>query len=477
MVSLALLAGCVNFDLAFEPEREPEAAAVDLLPFEIPPFAEDGPLVFAHYFPPYPISIDNQEPSHDYYELNYLQPDGEGGQHAEYGGLLRDRPAPRSPLAGDWQLADMITEVRQAAGMGIDGFTVDILSVEGSNWDRTLLLMKAADLSGENFVIVPNLDTTASAGRADPATIASRLAELYSSRSAYALPSGEFLLSSFKAEERTPEWWSDIKRTLSDVYGVRIAFIAIFLNASEQNMELFAPISYAFGNWGMRTPVDILSAPNYAQRAHALGVKWMAPVAVQDARPRNGLYAEAGNTETLRASWHRVVADAADMVQLVTWNDYSESTSFAPSMAHGWSFLKLNAYYVTQYKTGQYPAVARDAVFVTHRVQPSNADGESSAAPMRPTLGGATAPPRDRVEVIAMLTAPADIIVSLGSNTQTTHAPAGTTVTLAPLPLGEISVEVVRGGTTVLTLKSPYTVVRAPPVQDLQYYAVDEVAR
>ncbi|WP_157962548.1 glycoside hydrolase family 71 protein [Homoserinimonas sp. OAct 916] len=439
--------------------------------------ASEQPLVFAHYFPPYPISIDNEDPKSDYYERNYLHPDGESGQHSEYGGLLRDRPAARSPLPGDWQLADMVTEIHQAASMGIDGFTVDILSLDGSNWDRTLLLMKAAVVSGEKFVVVPNLDTTASAGRADPALIASRLAELYSSSAAYRLPSGEYLLSSFKAEGQPATWWQEIQQILAEKHGVTVALIAVFLNASEQNMEQFAPISYAFGNWGLRTVDGILSAPDYAAQAHELGKKWMAPVAIQDTRPRNGLYAEADNTETLRASWDRAVTDKADMVQLITWNDYSESTSFAPSMAHGWTFLKLNAYFLVQFKTGEYPVVNRDAVFITHRIQPFSANGDAATLPMSPTLGGATTPPRDQVEVLAMLTAPATATVKLGTELHTMQLPAGETVTLFPLPIGSVTVEIVRDGTTVLKLDSPYAIVATPKVQDLQYYAVDGVAR
>ena len=67
-----------------------------------------------------------------------------------------------------------------------------------------------------------------------------------------------------------------------------IKFIAVFLNASDANMKAFAPFSYGFGNWGVRTARARPSAPNYAAKAHALGKKWMAPVAFQDARPRSG---------------------------------------------------------------------------------------------------------------------------------------------------------------------------------------------
>ena len=65
-------------------------------PTDVPSTAK---LVFAHYFPPFPISIDNVDPSNDYYARNYLTIDGENGKYAQYGGFLRDRPVPRQPLA------------------------------------------------------------------------------------------------------------------------------------------------------------------------------------------------------------------------------------------------------------------------------------------------------------------------------------------------------------------------------------------
>src|SRR4051812_7202543 len=47
---------------------------------------------FAHYFPPFPISFENADPTLDYYSVNYLQPSGENGAFRFCGGFLRERP-------------------------------------------------------------------------------------------------------------------------------------------------------------------------------------------------------------------------------------------------------------------------------------------------------------------------------------------------------------------------------------------------
>lgn len=445
-------------------------------PVTSPPVGTSSKKVFAHYFPPYPISFDNQPASSDYYARNYLTVDGEGGKHASYGGLLRDRPEPRPVLSGDWRAKDFLTEVSSAVATGIDGFTVNIMSIAGDNWTRTLGVTRAAEASGTGFVIVPNVDANGSVGSANTTTVADKLAELLRSPAAYRLPDGRVVLSSFKAEGKDPSWWRAILDRLRSAHGLNVAFIAVFNNASASNMERFRDFSYGFGNWGARTPRSISTGPNYASTAHAMGKVWMQPVAVQDVRPNGYSYAEAGNTEALRASWKKAIDDGADMVQMVTWNDYSEGTSFAASRAHGKAFLDISAYYVHQFKTGSPPPIRSDALFVTHRIQPHNAQPLVSHRLMQHTLEGSSATqPRDTVEALVMLTAPARVTVTIGGRVESFDAPAGVTARTFPLGLGTISAKVERSGSVVVSVTSPFKVVERPNVQDLQYYAVSSV--
>jgi hypothetical protein len=67
------------------------------------------------------------------------------------------------------------------------------------------------------------------------------------------------------------------------------------------------------GSWGVRNPSGILHGPNYIAQVHALGKKWMSPIAVQDSRPTQFVYAESANTEVLRASWKRAIDDGATL--------------------------------------------------------------------------------------------------------------------------------------------------------------------
>ncbi|MFD8410600.1 glycoside hydrolase family 71 protein [Streptomyces sp. NPDC059650] len=446
------------------------------LPFDMPEpaalRAAAGPgrkPVFAHYFTPYPLSLDNVRADQDYYTRNYLNPDGENGKHERYGGLLRDRPLPVKPKSGDWELANLRQEVRTARTAGLDGFTLDLLSLSGQNWDRANLLMEAARSVDPGFKIMLMPDMT-SLSTEDPAVLADAVAALGGAPAAHRLGDGRLVVSPFKAEAKDPAWWSRFIDLLKSRHGIRTALVPTFLDFDSHH-ERFAPISHGFSEWGSRSYVGQEGAARDVRRAHDLGKVWMQPVSVQDARPNQGVYDEAGNTATLRTTWTRAIEDGADWVQLTTWNDYSEGTQFAPSVHNGHAYLDLTSYYLTRFKTGSWPEIVRDTLYVTARTQFAAADpvGDQSLV-MSLRKGSAAA--RDTVEVLSFLTAPATVRTRTGPATGTYGAPAGLHSELLPLRTGTSAAAVVRGGKTGARAELPVPVQGTVKVQDLQYHAV-----
>lgn len=446
----------------------PTPAPSPTTPAETP---ADGPLVFAHYFVPYPLSIDNKTESSDYYTRNYLSPDGESGKFASVGGLLRDRPiSPGVSTSTTWRVDNFATEVRQAKSAGIDGFTLNLMSSSGQNWDASVNVMKAAAQVG-GFAVVPMVDGSSSFSSNTPETAASLLSQLYQVGSAYK-EDGEYVLSSFKAEGASVSWWTQVINLLETKYGLPISFQAVFNNASDANLKAYAPIADGFGNWGTRTERTTLNSADNVARAHALGKTWMAPVAVQDVRYRSLSWAEANNTASVRAQWSKAISQKADYVQLVTWNDYSESTQVAPSQDHGSAFLDLTRYYTSWFHTGSQPAITSDAIVLTHRTQFVDAKPSYSQSLMgAPALDGTSTAARDSVEALVWLPSAATVQITVGGTTTSFSAPAGVSAYTVPLKLGTVSAKIVRSGATAESLTSPHQVVSTPYVQDLQYYA------
>ncbi|MGB6180061.1 MAG: glycoside hydrolase family 71 protein [Rhodococcus sp. (in: high G+C Gram-positive bacteria)] len=462
---------------------QPDPTSDSDLPFDIPADTGEPPKkVFAHYFPPYPISLDNVDPAVDYYATHYLDPDGEGGQYRQFGGFLRDRPIPRDPRPeNDWVSADLRDEVRQAKSAGIDGFSVDVLAPmqmgDFSVASRPAALLSAAQDVDPSFSIMLMPDMSGMLASLSPEELAEQMAALAVYPSAFRLDDGAIVISPFRAETKTPDWWQQFSDAMLTLHGQKVALVPVFVDSST-DLTAYAAASYGMSSWGARNPAfneDSDPGPQttlgQAKKARALGKLWMAPVSVQDARPSQSIFDEAANTENLRQTWQNARASDSEWVQLVTWNDYSEGTAFAPSVLHGWAFLDMSSYWLWWFKNGSPPPVVRDTVYLTHRTQLTTATtqiAEQSPMVLRP---GST-PAIDRVEALVFSTSPGTAKIRTSAGETECAVPAGVGICTAPLAPGPVSAELARDSKTVVSVDSKYIVESSPVVQTLDYVAV-----
>jgi glycosyl hydrolase family 71 len=432
-------------------------------------------VVFAHYMPNFPISIDNKDGDKDYYAKQYLTTDGENGVHAAYGGYLRDRPLPRAHSdLPDWRQADLRTEIGQAKSVGIDGFAVDVIVPRAQSNTVDQILSAAAAVG--NFTVLITADMTGPLVAMAPEAFAADVAPYLSAPGSFHLQDGRPALGAFAAEQQSPAWWASVFAILRDQYKLDVAFVPTFLDVPDA-LEQFAPFSYGFSMWGGRDPLA-MSVENQShgypleiiRRTHQLGKIWMQPVAFQDARPHSGIFEEAANGLTNRLSW-QLAEEHAQWVQMITWNDYAESTAMAPSVAHGWRILDMNAYDIFQFKFFRPPRIVRDALFVSYRDQPVGATPVYPETLLMHPMP-ASMPPRDTIEVVSFATAPAQVVLWAGSQSYSCQVPAGRGICTFPLNLGSISAEMFREGAVVATARSNADVTNTPYVQDLQYRVV-----
>lgn len=263
---------------------------------------------------------------------------------------------------------------------------------------------------------------------------------------------------------------------LRDKFQLTVAFVPTFLDPTN-NLEPFAPFSYGFSMWGGRSPRAMAlrdfgrgSPVDVIRRTHQLGKVWMQPIAFQDSRPRSGVFEESANGVTNRLAWQLAMQQDAEWVQLVTWNDYAESTAMAPSVVHGWRILDMNAYDIFWFKYRKPPKIIRDALFVSYRSQPAEAlPIYQESLPMRLVNGG---PASNNFEVVAFATEPSHISLQIGILHYSCDVPAGRGTCTFPLDFGSISAEMSRRGIVVATAKSNADVTFRPYVQDLQYRVV-----
>lgn len=458
----------------------PDAGATPCWPFDQPALATlraSSHKVFAHYFSPFPLSIDNQPPDKDYYAVNYLSPAGEGDKWSFCGGFIRERPLPVEPGAegSDWVGRNFDIEVRRAVTMGLDGFTFDILTTNGVLWDRLKELLDSAQRvdGGFKIALMPDMYSTFHGTDAEArAQFVSAIKEVASHPAVYRLTDGRLVISPFATDARTPDWWVSVIDELKSA-GIEVALVALYVSPwgnNTKDLKAKVPSLYGTSSWGPRSLEGGLGMKGSAKDAHDLGVLWMAPVAPQDSRPKDLIFTEATNSAAFRALWESAIDGGADWVQLITWNDYSEDSEISPSSQIHGAFYDLSAYYATWFKTGSPPKIVRDALYYFHRAQSMSAAPDlTKQKKAYEAVNGTTAV--DDIELVAMLTAPGTLEIAIGGKTQKKDVGAGMQTFQVPLEEGTPTFRLVRGGATVTEVTSSSPISNTIVYQDPLYHA------
>jgi hypothetical protein len=410
--------------------------------------------VFAHYFYPFPVSIDNAAAANDYYNGEYLNPQGESGKWKKQGGFLRQRPLPVSPSSNSqWQLLNMESEVRKAIARGITGFTIDVMGVnEATDSNSALHLMLAAAHAVDSrfkIVVMPDISVL----KSDTNSVVKIIASVAGSPAAYRLSDGRLVATAFDAGLNSPGWWETVIAQL-DAQGIKVAFVPTFLGWT-QNADLFAPFSYGFGDWGTATAAAGAGMLGDSQIVHdTYGRIFMTPVDPQQFRPKDFLFWEAGNSAAFRDAWMSSINGNADWVQLVTWNDYSESSEIAPytdatlKRDIGTGYYDLNGYYAAWFLTGKQPTIDHDVLYYFYRRETSTAAGPAQSQKDYIATGVA----EDDIELLAFLSAPGELKIAIGGKTYTQSAAAGVTSFKIASQPGTPVFTLVRSGADVFSL-------------------------
>jgi hypothetical protein len=227
-------------------------------------------------------------------------------------------------------------------------------------------------------------------------------------------------------------------------------------------------ISDGLTDWGIRD-VARLEAQRSAPLRHMKTRVWMQPIAPQDERPKVPAFSEADNTAMFRASWQEAFRQDADYIHLVTWNAYAEATEVGPSTGIQFLFYDLTRYFIDWYKAGEPPRITRDAIYYSHRTQIFDPDrpprpGDQSYKDVGPS------PVSNKIEMVAMLTAPAEIEIQIGA-AHVRHAyGAGLAVLTAASKPGRPIFRIFRNNEVVVEKVSDWTIDTAPAAANPVYF-------
>jgi hypothetical protein len=160
------------------------------------------------------------------------------------------------------------------------------------------------------------------------------------------------------------------------------------------------------------------------------------------------------DAELFLASWNLAMELNADMIQVITWNDYTEQTDIAPSIQHGYALLELTAYFSAWFKTGSPPTPDDDTIILAYRRYPGRPEPTDFPDTAKPWY-----PLSDTLHVITLAKEPATL--SVGEH-GTRDVKPGLQSHRFPLRLGPVSASLTRDGVVVASVEGLSPVVEQP---------------
>jgi hypothetical protein len=440
-------------------------------PFEEQPMGAGKQKVYIHYFTPLPLTPDNKPAAYDYWNTQALVRSGIGGKYSEAGGYLRERPLPVGPWPSPyWREINASIDVLRAKLIGADGFIVGLFQLPpGPHWLAAQRLCETAAAVAPGFTVVPQLDADA-LPEATPEQMVDSVAGLLNCRALEHVRNGRLLVTVFDPARRSPSFWQAVV-SIAQTRGIPLALMPILLNPI-RSAEPLAALSYGLSYWGAADPNSIEGPGSGEPLVHALierlTSQWMAPVRPQDFRPKNGLVFEAANTKTFRGLWGYAIQKQAPFVHIITWNDYTESSEIEPSSHGQYLWYDLSRYFIAWYKTGNPPPIRRDAIYYSYREQIFTPEREIRHGDITFRLLGLT-PTQNQVEMVALLTAPASLEVSVGGNVCRRKVPSGLAVLECPAKPGFPTFRIVRAAGAGVEMRGAWEIQDRPDRADGLY--------
>jgi hypothetical protein len=162
--------------------------------------------------------------------------------------------------------------------------------------------------------------------------------------------------------------------------------------------------------------------------------------------------------------WLAAINSGAQLVELVTWNDWNESTYLQPFEAPvvsiwnqpAWAslldhsgFLGASRYYIDWFKAGRRPTIETDHLFYFFQLHPKTATAivnYKNGALGRPKSSELLS---DKIHFAAFLTTAGTLNITVGKIEHRLDLPAGVTVASIPMSLGALRFNLSRQNTVV----------------------------
>ncbi|KAF6752781.1 alpha-1,3-glucanase [Ephemerocybe angulata] len=378
-------------------------------------------------------------------------------------------------------------DITLAASKGIDGFALNI----GSDpWQLARVADAYAAAIGTTFALFPSFDMgNLPCARERDGDILRTMINTYYDHSNQMYFHGAPLVSTFGGQQchfgqpTINEGWRRILKTdLPAVHFIASFFMdpAIYGSIDSANGAFSWDSAWPMGNYDIDASYDNEYRRYLNGRTYMAGVSpWFFTHYGPDSYNKNFIF--RADNWLLAERWEILIRDREllDIVQIITWNDFGESHYMGPidgaqPKSESWTtgfdhqgWLDLQHYYITAYKTGRYPEIERDRIFLWGRLYPAAA---SSPDPLdRPQNFNYT---EDFVWGVVLLTEEARLDLSCGDSRLSIDLPSGHSKVNLPLT-GDCSVtsSLTRGGSQVLRFAPQgYNFSTSPPMYNFNAF-------
>jgi hypothetical protein len=360
-------------------------------------------------------------------------------------------------------------EIREAQAAGIDGFALNV-----GAWSRELhyprrvrLIYQAAQGLGTGFKLFFSVDMS-------DVTDIFDMVRTYARHPNQLVYRDRIVVSTFSQERLAwkEKVLSPLKQEGFDVFFVpyfyprpRATELPDYPTVAKLLQQHAGTVDGLFYFGAAGTASQLAEANSaYARALHEAGMLCMAsytPTYWGHAQSPGRRYFETEGGEGTARQWQAIIAGEPNWVEIVTWNDFNESSYVCPIENPGRYFaelltpprpchagyLELSKYFIAWYKTGKQPPIERDSLFYFYRTHPKDAVAARDDRPVTSRIGEVN----DTLYITTLLTAPAELCVDSGAN-QTRHpVAAGIQHLRVPFACGPQRFELVRHGERILT--------------------------
>ncbi|EKM79227.1 hypothetical protein AGABI1DRAFT_74088 [Agaricus bisporus var. burnettii JB137-S8] len=379
-----------------------------------------------------------------------------------------------------YTLNDWADDIRLAHASGIDGFALNC-GIDDWSAARVADAYEAAKQSNLDFKLFISLDMTSFPCQSpDDACRLREFIKPYLDHPNQLRYDSRAFVSTFAGETCTfgqasvQEGWKSQFVQQNDLQG-KIYFVpAFFIDPAE--FRGFSEVMNGDFNWNSGWPIELttsfahnlvasLSDGTGAATPMYMGAvsPWFFTHYGKDSFDKNWIYFSDHHLYVKR--WESIISnrDQFDIIQILTWNDYGESHYIGPVKgsqpnSEAWvngfdhtGWLELTRYYATAYKTGIFPAIEKDKIFMWSRPHPSQAKADDPVGqPENFELS------QDVVWVVVMTTGPSTVILSTSSDaaaSQQIQVPLGVSKLSVPITPGGIMKGIIqREGETIVEL-------------------------